>query len=279
MTASAVRNRHTVTAHAIRWGCLALLGAACLTGAAAQIPAAAHAKPSVTVPRYDVSAVRPNKSGSGDMNSWTHDAAYLAENVTLKRVMAQAFSIRPGLIFDLPPWAGDAHFDINAKASDLDKATVDALTGEQRHHMLRALLEDRFALKWHYETRILPAYDLVIGKNGPRLKPAPSTEHSGTWTNNTDLKATGVSVASLAMILSDELHRPVVDKTGLTGTYDYSLKWSREAEPDTEDTGKDTDPAPALFTAIQEQLGLKLQSAKDPVQVLVVDRVREPTEN
>lgn len=116
-------------------------------------------------------------------------------------------------------------------------------------------------------------------EDGPKLAPTKSSaDNSSTHVNNTDLHATAITISSLTDILSRETGRPVVDKTGLSGVYDLHLQWTRETGPGKGDSGGTAD-APLIFTALKEQLGLKLQSGKDPVQVLVIDQVNEPTAN
>ena len=145
--------------------------------------------------------------------------------------------------------------------------------------MLQALLADRFGLKVHQETRQLPIYALVVAKGGPRFQPS---KINGTTVSNghAQITVTGSdhTVALLAEQLSRTLGRVVVDKTGLDGRYELSLKWT----PDDAPGGAGTAPAdtgPSIFTAIQEQLGLKLESQKGPVPILVVDHIDLPSQN
>jgi uncharacterized protein (TIGR03435 family) len=138
--------------------------------------------------------------------------------------------------------------------------------------MVQALLADRFQLKLHTETRTLPAYDLVLAKGGSKLLPSESNGKS-IGVSRTHFNGQGLGMTSIAEELSKIAGRVVVDKTALTGRYDLKLQWT----PDDGAAG-DTD-APTLFTAIQEQLGLKLEPAKEPVPVLVVDHVEQPSPN
>jgi uncharacterized protein (TIGR03435 family) len=150
---------------------------------------------------------------------------------------------------------------------------------EQKQHMLQALLADRFGLKVHQETRELPIYALVVAKGGPRFQPS---KINGTTVNNGNahITVTGSdhTVALLAEQLSRTLGRVVVDKTGLDGRYELSLKWTAD------DAAAPTSPAnvdgcSSIFTAIQEELGLKLESQKGPVSILVIDHIDLPSQN
>ncbi len=235
--------------------------------------------PLAKLPSYDVSTIRPNVTGSGDVSVNTRPATLEATNVSLKDVFEEAFDVRRNQIFGLPDWAEKTHYDINAKVVDPDIAQLRALSHDQRRTMLRVLYEDRFRLKWHFESRVLPDYELVVAKNGPKLKQVPTdSQHTGISMNNYDATFTANSMANLADMLSHQQERPVVDKTGLTGTYDFRLTWTPDTARDA-DAGQDANASPPLFTALQEQLGLKLQPGKDPVQTLVIDSISPPTDN
>jgi uncharacterized protein (TIGR03435 family) len=187
-------------------------------------------------------------------------------------------------MFGLPGWADSSRFDVTAKVSDPDLKALSHLSREQRQAMIAALLADRFHLKLHTEIKTLPVYELVVAKGGPRLKPTilppPGAEnpdplgYGNLDVHGTDITAAGVTLSDLAMNLTFPLDRTVRNKTGLTGRYDFQLRWT----PDGVVTGA-TDAPPDLFTAIQEQLGLKLQAAKGPVKTLVIDHVELPSAN
>jgi uncharacterized protein (TIGR03435 family) len=145
--------------------------------------------------------------------------------------------------------------------------------------MIAPMLADRFHLKTHTETRVKPIYELVVAKGGPKMTPAPDSNVDGSLNmgfsnNDWKLTARGVLMADFAASLSRARHRPVLDKTGLPGRFTFTLTWTSE-----DDTDTDAHAAPGLSTAIQEQLGLRLQSTKGPVDTLVVDHVEMPTEN
>ena len=168
-----------------------------------------------------------------------------------------------------PDWVktGDDRFNVEAKAEDPTKAT-DA----QLLEMLQALLTERFSLKFHMEVKDLPGYALVVGKNGPRFKEAKGEEVSmsfgangkpGRGPNSVTLRR--YSMSKFADLLTN-YGNPIVDKTGLTGYYEFTLSW-------------DEDAGPTLYTAIQEQLGLKLEPQKVPVSFIVIESAKKPGEN
>jgi uncharacterized protein (TIGR03435 family) len=268
---------------------------------AAAALAQSPAPPPTTAPlTFEVTTVKPNTSGSGGSHTgWNGTKAkaftdvdtFTATNVTLKNLMQyQAFGIPGPRIVGGPKWLESAHFDIVAK---LDPATIAQLKllppqqgPQQMQSMFQQLLADRFQLKTHWETRELPVYALVVAnaKAGPTLTPAKDPAHGGTSAGNGQLQAVSATLAEIAEVMtqeaSGELGRVVIDKTGIEGKYDIRLKWTPDNAPAPLLNGApDPNAPPSIFTAIQEQLGLKLESAKGPVQVLVIDRAEMPTEN
>jgi uncharacterized protein (TIGR03435 family) len=154
--------------------------------------------------------------------------------------------------------------------------------------MLKSVLTDRFKLKAHVETKELPVYDLVIFKGGPKLQEAkqdrtdgaPAVPHN-SWMGTSPGRFNGqaVRLSALIEVLSHELHRTIIDKTGLTGEYDFKLKYTPDEGPPPMLNGQPDTSEPSIFTALEEQLGLKLNPAKGPVDTLIVDHVEQPTEN
>ena len=239
-----------------------------------QTPAAAAAD--AALPVYDVSVFRQSASENEDSHLWGRLNTLEVRNISLMQLLESAFDVPKDMIAGLPEWARHERLDIDAKTLDPDKAKLRELTPAQRNAMMQALFEDRLGLKWHYETRVLPSYDLVVAKGGPKLTPTVATGHNGGISvNDTRLKLTNSPVSDLAVVLSDKLGRPVVDKTGVTGRYDIGLVWS----PDLAAPSGEPDAPPPLLTAVQEQLGLKLEGGKDPVQVFVIDRLTPPAAN
>lgn len=240
----------------------------------------------VKVPVFDVVSIKPNKSGSRNVSTNTSSDSFSATNVSVKMLLEDAYGIKQDLIYGVPGWASSDRFDIKAKIVEPDFAALKKLTPKQRRTMLQTLLADRFQLKIHTETRTLPVYELVVMKDGPKFKastPEGSPEdkstngvgRGGMMVQNTELTGHAIPLAPLADTLANQLHRTVIDKTGLTGQYDFLLKWTADDETDTSPDSS----TPSIFTALQEQLGLKLQSTKGPVDTLVVDHVEMPSEN
>ena len=197
-----------------------------------------------------------------------------------------------------PAWLSADRFDLQAKVDDATVPKLHALGDDERvdymKSMLRSLLAERFNLKVSREVRDLPVYALVVAKRGPNLvsSTAPDKKQGNhVMTSRGLIECTGMPIPLLADALSHELHRKVIDKTGLGGKYDFKLRWTPDqssvaAPTRPEGSGPETDsPAPpdasgpSLFTALQEQLGLKLESTKGPVDVIVIDHIEKPSEN
>ncbi|MDP9039786.1 MAG: TIGR03435 family protein, partial [Acidobacteriota bacterium] len=204
-----------------------------------------------------------------------NDTVFTASNLPLKMLLDLAYNIRPDLIFGVPAPLASMRFDIQAKILDADPQALKKLTEAQRRAMFLPILRDRFHVQAHTEEKTLPLYELVVLPGGPRFKPSAvqDLDSANTTVHNTALTATHIPMKDLAHTLSNQMHRTVIDKTGLTGVYDVELKWSRDDAPPADDA------PPTLVTALQEQLGLKLQPAKGPVLTLVVDHAEPPTEN
>ena len=166
-----------------------------------------------------------------------------------------------------PRWIDADRFDVTAKAGGVGWATV-----AQKQSMLRRLLADRFKLAVHREVKDTQGYALVAAKSGPKLKKAgPGAEARGTIFVR-GLRHPSASMDTLAGMLARPLHRPVVNKTGIEGNYNIVLNYSQEGTADSS--------LPSIFTALEEQLGLKLESLKVPAEMLVIDHVESvPTEN
>jgi uncharacterized protein (TIGR03435 family) len=247
---------------------------------AAQAAVAAESRP---MPEFDVSTVKPNDTGSGSIRVSMNDDILQATNVQIKMLMEEAYHVEQDDIFGLPHWAEVSHYDIVAKVVDADPQVLKDMTREQRALMVRHLIEGRFQLKTHTEVRMLPVLNLVVAKGGSRLTPSAPREDDAKGfggsmhSNNGDMTARHISVADIVSFLTDQTHVTVIDKTGLSGRFDFEFKWQREDQGP--QSGLREDLAPTLYTALQEQLGLKLESGKGPVTVLVVDHIAAPSEN
>ena len=276
---------------------------------ATQSRAEFQASNTATVPVYEVASIRPRKFGSGGMISWDfRPDGFTAKNITLQMLIRMAYGVEDYQISGAPKWLNAETYNVEAKldgavADKLRKLTFDQRSVEQQP-MLQALLVDRFKLTLHRETKELPVYALVIAKNGPKLQEARPGDtypngmkdleghgHGDIMRFGTGiLTGQGVPIVFLVRMLSQQqLGHPVLDKTELTGKYDFTLQWTPEENrapmfKGTRDGGQGPDnPAdssgPSIFTAIQEQLGLKLEAQKGPAEVLVIDHVERPSEN
>src|SRR5437868_11443776 len=216
------------------WLAIAAPGLLGQTNAAPVGVAQPDATSDVKVPAFDVVSSKPDKSESGMVRIMGKPDGYAANNVSLKMLIQNAYGIREDLISGAPNWADSARFDIDAKVADVDVEALKKLTQEQRRLILRPLLADRFKLKIHTETRQLPVYELVVAKGGSKLKEATPGDTYANGVKGPDgvgrggmmrvgrgqLTAQGVPMSSLVNMLSQQLHRTVIDKTGLTGKYD-----------------------------------------------------------
>jgi len=247
----------------------------------AQTTAPAQANPAAKAPAFDVVSIRPHKD-NGNYSHWGHPTAdgFQAYNYQVFDLIFSAYELKcSAQLIGLPKWGYEDSFDIDARLGEAPPAAFrQPSVREQLAYaapMIRSTLADRFRLKVHPETRVLPVYDLVIAKGGFKLKQAQGAENLLGMNTNRGLIhiPRGPIGARFIVGLSNETGRIVVDKTGLTGYYDIDLKWTPDEDIAAGVSG------PTLFTALEEQLGLKLVPAKAPVDVLVVDHVERPTAN
>ncbi len=200
-------------------------------------------------------------------------AYYRIHSFTLKMMIATAWGVTGKEVFGGPKWVESDRWDITARFPDEYAARPDQIQTPQGpflKKMIQNLLADRFRLTIHRETRELSGLALVVAKNSPKMAVAAPQAENRLEGNNSHIKATNFAMKELAQILSGR-GTLVVDRTGLTGGYDFELSW---ALPD--DTSGEK---PSLFTAIEEQLGLKLESTKIPIEAIVIDAAEKPTEN
>jgi uncharacterized protein (TIGR03435 family) len=227
---------------------------------------------------FEVASIRPHVqnivAGRGGMGLRVSGTMLTAENMSLSNLVTYAYDLKDYQILGLPSWAESDRYDIDAKAEG-----DAALTRDLARPMMRALLAERFQLKGHGGTKEMPVYALVVAKNGPKFKEsAPDAESMlrlASPGKGAVMTVTKGSMAQFANQFSNRngVDRPVIDKTGLSGGYDYKLEWG-----DYGAANADAD-AVSIFTAIQDQLGLKLEPAKAPIEVLVVDFAAKPSEN
>jgi uncharacterized protein (TIGR03435 family) len=183
----------------------------------------------------------------------------------------------PTRILGLPKWAtGPQTYAIEARVSAADTAAFGKLKRDEKSGMMQSVFAERFGMRAHMETREMPAYALVLAKSGSKLKESSgATSATSQFGGSTgEVKWANSPLTDLKFLLAQETGRPVVDKTGLTGKYDFTLQYTPTGQAATDESNK-----PSIFTALEEQLGLKLVPTKQPVEVLVVDSIEQPTEN
>ena len=255
-------------------------------------------------PAFDVASIRLNTSGNAGGGAGPRAGGFFARNATLRGLIQYAYAPPKGSflaaqIIGGPNWTQTDHFDIEAKTG-----TGGAVPIEQTKLMLQSLLEDRFQLKTHRETRDLPVYNLVLIKKGPKLSedqtppdprqgfitfasdgqpPAPlprGAMRMVTGAATTTISGTAISVSKIVMLLQGRSDRIIIDKTGFKGLVDVQLQFSQDlaAAPADVDGTAPNQSGPSLFAAIQD-LGLKLETAKAPLEVLVIDSVQKPSGN
>jgi uncharacterized protein (TIGR03435 family) len=252
------------------------------------ISPALYAQTAQQKPTFAVASIKLDPKADG-ADSHTGPVT-LSAQMTLARFIAMAYEVKPYQVTAGPNWIDTEHYDILAK---LEHAGEEALppdsTARQRadadvarlHAALQSLLDDRFHLKLHKETKEMPAYALVVAKGGFKLQESPHHEEHGMNSqgsgNQRTLTATGADMGRVVTFLARQLDRPVVDMTHIQGFYDFTLSWTPD---DLKTTGAADQPAlPSLFTVLQEKLGLKLESQKAPVELLVIDSAERPSEN
>jgi bla regulator protein blaR1 len=292
---------------------IAQAGAAASQGTNPALPAPPASVAPAALPAWDVSTVKPaGPDERYSMFNITPDGIKFS-NVPVWMIVREAFCLTNERLFGGPGWAKTTAFDIEAKVAPEDAPKLKALTRAERQQMIVALLQERLGLKYHHETRDLSMYELVIAKGGVKMQaskpvadsdnappPAPGPPPAPAqppklgsrmflMRGKGHIESTGTGMPLLVRLLSEQLGRTVVDKTGLTGDYEYKLDWTpddtgaamlKASNPTTGDNPSPPDAAgPSLFTALEEQLGLKLESTKGPVDVIVIDQLEQPTAN
>ena len=231
------------------------------------------------VPAFDVATIKLSQPDTAGPLIGISAGRLTLTSFTVKELMMYAYWIHPSQVVGAAGWTDSEKFDIVAKPEGGQTPE------EQLRKMLQTLLADRFQLKFHRDTKPLPAYTLVLGKNGPRMKartPGDGGPGFRLVPQGARLPGRNASMAQLAFVLQAVvMDRPIIDETGLTGNFDFDLSWAPNETQFGGRGGKMTaDPErPDIFTAVQEQLGLKLEPQKGPVAVLMIDHVEKPTEN
>ena len=267
-----------------------LLVVIAIASASAQAPQSADA----AAPAFEVASVKVNTSGALVLIS-SPPGRFTATSATLRQLITNAYRLENYQLVGGPSWVDADRFDVLAKAPD-------GSSPEQIVLMQRTLLADRFKLAVHRETRELPIYALVIARSDGRLGPKmaksnldcvavpadcivekKSAPGSGGMRLNTEVLR-GQSLGGLVSMLASYLGRPVFDRTGLSGLFDYELQYAMQRRLTTSPAGDATataplDQGPTLADAVRDQLGLKLESTRGPVDMLIIDSVEKPTEN
>jgi len=226
---------------------------------------------------FEVVSIRPHTSeGSGGISGLPNGEHYVGTTVEI--LIEGAFeAFNNAQLIGIPAWAKSDRYDVETRVDDETAEKWKSLTNKERRKqqrdMMQAMLAERCKLKVHFESKELAVYDLVIAKGGLKMKESAPNEESSERVGNGTVSGRAIQMRNfLHAIPSDG--RLIEDKTGLADRkFDFDLKWSPDDRP------ADTDSGPTLFTALEEQLGLKLVSAKSPETVVVVDHLEKPTPN
>jgi uncharacterized protein (TIGR03435 family) len=249
----------------------ALLCALTITAAQAQTatpPLAANEHPS-----FEVATIKPHDPNN-QRGGWNIDGRRVSiEGRSVLAMIMFAYALHPKQIVDGPAWITEP-YDVNGIADLPGEPTHD-----QMREMLQKLLADRFALKVHREQRELPAYTITIAKGGPKLQPSkdpsgPTDQDAHGSPQGLNMRWLNASIGDLALTMNFFLDRPVVDRTGLTGKYDFTIQCLLKPRDK-----PNPDDFPDFFSAVQDQLGLKFNAVKDKVEVLVIDHLDRPSAN
>jgi bla regulator protein BlaR1 len=231
-------------------------------------------------PAFEVASIRLHKAQIQSIGAKISGARLMTEAMSADDLIAYAYDVKIYQVFGVPSWATSKtadcdRYDINAKAEG------DApLKTDQARALLQSLLAERFHLQFHREMKDTQVYALVVAKSGHKLKEHTSDEQGGLrmrgGSNGIELTSTGSPISLLVSQISNHngVDRIVVDRTGLTGNYDYKLTWAAGLA-----AARNDSDALTIFTALQEQLGLRLEPQPAPIELLVVDHIERPSEN
>jgi uncharacterized protein (TIGR03435 family) len=242
-----------------------------------------HAQLPTASLEFEVASIKlidPSESAGGRLELLP-GGRFVATSLPLRTIILRAYDVKDYQLLGAPDWLVKDRFAIQAKAPE------GSVSDAQMWLMVRRLLEDRFQLKMHRETKELPVYVLVVGKSGPKIQAAKdSLVQGGLGVGRGSITARSTTLANVAIALSRLLGRPVVDETQLSGNYEFKLHYDQSSvglpfsgpRQESDATAPDA-TEPSIFTAVQEQLGLRLESTKGPVEVLVIDHVEKPSKN
>jgi uncharacterized protein (TIGR03435 family) len=229
--------------------------------------------------QFEVASIKPAAPGApgGGAYLLMPGGTFVGKNLPVKRLVMEAYGMTDFQVTGGPAWLDSERYDIDAKAEGSTEP-------DQLNVLMRGLLADRFKLKAHRTTKELPIFVLIVGKSGPKIH---LSEHPITGKSRVVSRARingNFTIAEFAHWLQPLLGRAVVDRTELRGEYDLGLEWAPgpgqgQPVPGVSTPSLAESNGPSIFTAIQEQLGLRLESQKGPVEILVIDRIERPSEN
>lgn len=228
--------------------------------------------------QFEVASVKPAAPDApGSTFNFTQGGGLSIRNGDMRGILEAAFDVREFQIEGGPAWMNTVRYDIYAK-SEFGEDPAGRPTPEtvrQTRLKLQALLAERFQLKVHRESRELPVYALAVGKNGPKLTAGTETPNAGINSGCGRFTGTYTGMDNFALSLSRRLGRPVQDRTGLSGKFNFQVLYTPDNGP-CEGASADL---PSIFGALQEQLGLKLESSRGPVEVVIIEHMEKPAEN
>lgn len=219
---------------------------------------------------FEVVSIKPADPNSQETSTYNLPGGFRGHNLRLFELIMSAWHLNRDQLAGGPSWLETAGWDIEARYPA-------GASHSQMPQMLQAMLADRFRLVTHRETHVLPVYALTLAKTGSKLKEGDG--QGGMSAGARFIRYSSGTMAELAGQLSSYLHREVIDRTGLTGHYAIKLSFAPVDLTAAPGDGATPDPAPSIFQALQSQAGLKLESTKGPVEVLVIDRCEKPTPN
>jgi uncharacterized protein (TIGR03435 family) len=245
---------------------------------------------------FDIASIRPAPPPDAtfhvSVSSPPHSSRFEATNLPIKALLQIAYGFDAPVV-GAPDWVENTFYDIQARSDEAADARLAQLTNNEvrleKRNAIRMLLADRFGLRMHLETRNTAIYNLVVAKDGVKMQavplppppadgsapppPPPADVQAHGSQQGLEFVGTNANLRAICGALSSQVQAPIIDKTGLTGAYNYTLDFGRDWSE------RNPDSWPSIFTAVQEQLGLKLESVRQSIPNLVVDHITKPTEN